>query len=170
MSLMAGGTDPILRKLANCANAGDKNICRNLHRLLSSSHYTLQVEIQNAEVSIRHTRTRKLRQVPWPVMKLSSWVRHVMEDQGGQLLLAGNHISQDHLWKPVLTQFWNFYEGVDPMHPTFQHSLPRACTLPVFVHGDEGRGRSKQPVLIISFQGLLSHLGVHRLNESGLQG
>ena len=35
------------------------------------------------------------------------------------------------------------------------------------VHGDEGRGRMKQPLLVVAFQGALSHLGMDRLNQSG---
>ncbi|CAE7650537.1 unnamed protein product [Symbiodinium sp. CCMP2592] len=38
-------------------------------------------------------------------------------------------------------EFWDLYQEVDPSHPVFTESLNRKCTLPYFLHGDEGRGR-----------------------------
>ena len=61
-------------------------------------------------------------------------------------------------------------EAADPDHPVFQDESLRkdlSCTIPYLLHGDEGRGRMKQPILVIAFQGVLSHLGINRLNESG---
>ena len=158
----------MLQRLAKCANSSDSNICRNLHRLLAHSDFSLQVEIQHAIISFRHARTRRVRELPWPIMKLSSWVRYIME-AGGQLLLQGHHISQVHSWQQDLKEFWDLYERVDSTHPVFRDGLNRATTLPYFLHGDEGRGRYRQPIMVLSFQGLFSHLGKHRLNESGLQ-
>ena len=94
-----------------------------------------------------------------------------MEEQGGQLLLGGHSVHQRDLWEPLLEEFWNLYRGVDPTHDIFQYSnniLRR--TLPYLVHGDEGRGRQKSPLMVISFQGLLSHMGKERLNHSGCLG
>ena len=164
---LTGHRDPILAKLAKCANSSEGNICRNVHRLLKSPRFTLQVDIKHTIISIRHARTRKLLNIPWPVIPMSSWVHYIMQEQGGSLLLQGNHISQIGKWKHDLKEFWDFYEKVDPSHPTFEQNLDRECTLPFFVHGDEGRGRGKQPVMILSFQGLFSHFGRQRLNESG---
>ena len=125
------------------------------------------MEIQYALISVRHTKNRNLQTIPWPVMGLSSWVKYVMQEQGGQLLLNGYHISQVELWKISLKHFWDTYFHVDPTHPTFTHGLDRASTLPYFLHGDEGRGKNKSPLMVLSFQGLLSHYGDMHLNESG---
>ena len=167
---LAGYRDPVLDKLAKCSNSDHANICRNLHRLLAHADFTLQVEISNITISVRHTRSRKIMDIPWPTMTLTSWVRFVMQKQGGQILLSGHHISQVGLWKRALKQFWDLYQSVDPDHPTFIHALDRTCTLPYFLHGDEGRGRSKQPLLVVSFQGIFSHYGDNHLNESGFPG
>ena len=74
-------------------------------------------------------------------------------------LLQGHHISEVHRWQQDLKEFWDLYEHVDPTHATFTESLDRKCTLPYFLHGDEGRGRTKLPVMVMSFQGLFSHFG-----------
>ena len=107
--------------------------------------------------------------VPWPVLKLSAWVRYVMEVQGGRMLLNGHHISQTELWRRDLKEFWDLYEQVDSSHPVFTECMDRTATLPYFLHGDEGRGRSKMPMMVLSFQGLFSHFGRQFLNESGLR-
>ena len=164
---LEGHRDPLLEKLAKCARSSESNICRNLHRLLAKPGYTLQVDISHAIINIRHARSRKLKEIAWPTLKLSSWLKYIME-QGGQLLLAGHHISQSRKWKSDLKEFWDLYEQVDGNHPVFLQNLDRAATLPFFLHGDEGRGRGKQPVMVMSFQGLFSHFGKERLNESGL--
>ena len=161
--------DPMLKKLAKCARAKDEaNVCRNLHRPLTHKEFTLRVHISWCNIDIRHaTKRRDLNNVPWPVIRLSSWVQYILEIQGGQLLLAGHSTTQPDLWEPVLEQFWNLYQGVDPGHIVYQLGLNRRRTLPFMVHGDEGRGRMKQPLLVVAFQGALSHLGMDRLNQSG---
>ena len=85
------------------------------------------------------------------------------------MLLNGHHIAQSNLWKRDLTEFWDLYERVDADHPVFTEHADRSCTIPYFLHGDEGRGGSKSPILVLSFQGLFSHFGKSRLNESGFQ-
>ncbi|CAE6938969.1 unnamed protein product, partial [Symbiodinium sp. CCMP2456] len=169
MGLASGVHDPMLRRLAKCARAKDEaNVCRNLHRLLKHKDFTLQVRISYANIDIKHaTKRRHLDKVPWPVIRLSEWVRFVMETQGGQLLLAGHTLTQSHLGEPILEDFWNKYERVDAGHIVFSLGLNRRRTLPFMLHGDEGRGRMKQPLLIVAYQGILSHLGVGRLNQSG---
>ena len=159
----------MLERLAKCARAEDEaNVCRNLHRLLQHKDFTLQLQISYASIAIKHaTKRRNLDQVPWPVIRLSDWVRYVMEQQGGQLLLAGNSLTQSHLWEPILEDFWNKYQDVDPGHIVYKLRMNRRRTLPYMLHGDEGRGRMKQPLLILAFQGVISHLGVDRLNQSG---
>ena len=168
---LKGVHDPTLRKLGKCANGdNDSNICRKLHRMLSNSEFTLQVEIGYTQLDIKHPRKRHDLMVPWPTISLTSWLQYIMQVQGGQLLLQGHHINQPHLWREALRSFWSKYESVDPLHPVFQDEKLRKdlnCTIPYLVHGDEGRGRMKQPILVIAFQGVLSHLGIGRLNESG---
>ena len=58
---------------------------------------------------------------------------------------------------------------IDGEHPLFSSGIDTAATIPFMIHGDEGRGRNKLPLLTISFQGILSHYGSHRLNMSGFR-
>ena len=92
--------------------------------------------------------------------------------KGGEMFLAGHNIQHEALWKPLLQDFWSHFYEKEPEHPVYDpaHGLDVACVIPYMIHGDEGRGRGKQPLLTISFQCLFSHYGEHRLNTSGKPG
>ena len=168
-----GKRDPILARLAGCrkGKAENGNVCRNLHRMLAADGWTLPIQISDAPLRIRNLRTRKEEDVVWPVMKLSSWAAFEL-GKGGEMLLAGCHVEHGASWKAVLGDFWSHFYEKEPGHPVYDaaHGLDVTCVIPYMIHGDEGRGRGKQPLLTISFQGLLSHYGEHRLNTSGKHG
>ena len=86
------------------------------------------------------------------------------------MLLGGHNLSDEPAWQQELGEFWTRYRLMDPTHPIFAYPEKLNNTLPFLTHGDEGRGRNKQPLLTISFQGILSHYGSHRLNTSGRAG
>ena len=52
-----------------------------------------------------------------------------------------------------LRDFWGKYSKNEPQHPFFE-KVPNPDHwgeyIPVMIHGDEGRGRQKQPVLVIA--------------------
>ena len=122
------------------------------------------------DLPVRHHRTRREVNVAWPILQLSSWAEYELS-MGGELLLAGNNIRNQHAWRSVLTDFWQKYKAVDATHPVYQSmDSDYSNVIPYMIHGDEGRGRGKLPLLSIAFQGLMSHYGVHRLNSSGYFG
>lgn len=62
--------------------------------------------------------------------------------------------------KTMLRQFWEryrFIDGLDIAEPE--------KTLPFYLHGDEGRGQVRRPVMVISFQPVLSACGSEHLNS-----
>lgn len=62
--------------------------------------------------------------------------------------------------KTMLRQFWeryHFIDGLDVAQPE--------KTLPFYLHGDEGRGQVRRPVMVISFQPVLSACGSEHLNS-----
>lgn len=61
----------------------------------------------------------------------------------------------------MLSQFWDRHFYVDGNRPTD----PQRC-IPVYIHGDEGRGQCKRPIMIVSFQPLMSWGGCDNLNTS----
>ena len=84
------------------------------------------------------------------------------------LLLGGHHIKDETGWKTELNQFWRFYLQGDPTHPMLQEGAPpRESTIGLYLHGDEGRGKYKQPIMIQALQPVLSFKGPLRKNSSG---
>lgn len=56
-----------------------------------------------------------------------------------------------------LEQFWTNYAIVDPGFSFFA-SHSRSCwrrAIPVAIHGDEGRGKAKNPIMVVSLQVVL---------------
>ena len=79
----------------------------------------------------------------------------------GFFLLGGIKLDKLAQAEDALELFWSRYKAVDPNTPDY----PRR-TLPFYIHGDEGRSQVKRPVLIISFQGLMSWAGCDKVNSS----
>ena len=158
-----------MERLGRCARGGSGNACRNLHRMLQDEKLSLPVSISIIDVPIRDLkRKRRRRIVGWPVLRLSDWAQCAL-GRGGPLLLAGHCLEDEPAWRGELKRFWDQYSLIDGHHPLFSSGIDTSCTIPFLIHGDEGRGRNKQPLLTISFQGILSHYGSHRLNMSGFR-
>ena len=86
--------------------------------------------------------------------------------------LLGGHSPLD---KSYLDMFGNFWEGFRHQHG--DHEIykeksmeERRRTVPIMLHGDEGRGLAKVPLLVISFQVLIPFSGPNKLNCSKYPG
>lgn len=70
----------------------------------------------------------------------------------------------------ILEAFWRKYRILHPSHPVFQHSqegrIHLRRTVPLVLHGDEGRGRRRDAFMIISFRSLLGR-GLHPEAKAG---
>ena len=63
--------------------------------------------------------------------------------------------------------FWSAYKDLQPDHPIFDRTeAQRRRTIPILLHGDEGRGLSKDPLLVIAFQVMIPSSGIDHLNCS----
>ena len=164
----AGGRDQLLERLGRCARGGSGNACRNLHRMLVDEKLSLPVSVSIIDIRIKGLRNKQERIVGWPVLRMSDWARCAL-GRGGQMLLAGHCLEDEPAWRAQLQDFWSHYSKIDGGHPVFSSGIDTSATVPFMVHGDEGRGRGKQPLLTISFQGILSHYGGHRTNMSGFR-
>ena len=59
----------------------------------------------------------------------------------------------------VLLEFWNRFKEVEPNNPVHAAfaagSMDAAKTIPMYIHGDEGRGRKRLPVMIVNTHGVI---------------
>lgn len=83
------------------------------------------------------------------------------EQFGGFFLLNGIKLDQLEKVEDTLQSFWEKYAAMDPNTP----DNPRR-TLPFYIHGDEGRGQCKRPILVVSFQGLMSWAAPDKANST----
>ena len=71
----------------------------------------------------------------------------------------------------MLANFWNSYSIINPESPVFKrpdYSREFASRLiPMAMHGDEGRGKAKHPVMVLSVQPIIGPQGPDYVNTSG---
>ena len=126
------------------------NASRNLYGYIKKEGMSLAVPISTVDAPVRVSRRRVSSRKPWPVMFLSSWAKEVLEGYGGFFFFGGLTIDDLGQVETTLARFWDRLlkvEGESTPHPT--------RTIPFCIHGDEGRGQLKRPVLVLSFQALL---------------
>lgn len=131
----------------------------------------MNIEISFVGCPVRTIRKGQVKQEvqAWPVVHFSQWLRCALQDFGGKLVLGGHHITEQGKWQGLFQTFWDTYRSVDPQHPIYDSvSHGNQCLyLPYTFHGDEGRGKNKTPLLIESFQVVLTNKGVDHTNLSG---
>ncbi len=79
----------------------------------------------------------------------------------------GNKIEAKTSWKTGLAKFWDEYLLSDPDHPMKHGGPPKEYTIPLYVHGDEGRGKRHLPLMVQCIQPVISYKGVNFKNSSG---
>lgn len=69
--------------------------------------------------------------------------------------------------KAMFTRFWERFRTCQPSHPIYQRTEEqRSCTIPIALHGDEGRGLARIPVLVLAYQVIIPFSGENELNSS----
>ena len=105
----------------------------------------------------------------YPILRLTDWMEFILGTAGGQFLLAGYHTWETG-FEGVFSRFWDRLRPSNETHDvyTIKTAEERARTIPMCIHGDEGRGLAKVPVLITNFQCVVPWLGEDHLNTHGL--
>ena len=131
-----------------------RNSSRNIHRFVHKKNMTLRVKVSFVNAPIKATsRYKKGRIAQWPVLKLSDWIRMAFEEPYNGFFFCGGHRLHDELGAitKMFENFWNLYAYEDSNSPKY----PK-YTVPIFLHGDEGRGQCKRPVMVLSYQPLIN--------------
>ena len=135
-----------------------------MHGYIHQKGKTLPVAISTVTIPMKTRVSRRfaIARRPWPVFHLC-WIQTGMEmnEFRGFFFLGGLKLDQLVAAENALELFWDRYKVVDANSPR----NPRR-TIPFFIHGDEGRGQVKRPLLIISFQCLMSWTGTEKVNST----
>ena len=140
--------------MAKCGKTKlDSHICRNLHKTVKKFDKVIPVEISTVRTSVRLSR-RRPQKVPidYPILRFSDWVECIF-NFGGHFFLGGQSLDHADEFRGVLSDFWDKFHSSEP-----DFGLPKSqwgeC-IPIALHGDEGRGRQKQPVLVMAAQTII---------------
>ena len=147
------------------ASRSKAHVNRNLLQCIRKHGVTFPVAIDTVLISIRlhRPRTRTI-QIHWPILPMRAWLNALVSDCP-QFLFAG-HTSCEAA-ADVFTTFWRKFRQCEPNHCIFGDGKELSRCIPVFFHGDEGRGARKTPFLVQSWQPVISHLGLNATNMSG---
>ena len=104
------------------------------------------------------------------MLKPSSWLNYSLS-VGGEAFLGGQSLDAEHAYCNMLLEFWQNYAMINPECAVFQradYSREFASRLiPLAIHGDEGRGKAKHPIMILSVQPIIGAKGPGFVNTSG---
>ena len=100
----------------------------------------------------------------FPVLLPSTWFSYMLAI-GGELILGGHNVNAEPDWRSMLSQFWKKFLKSSPYVDL--KGIPPEVAVPIAIHGDEGRGRVKRPIMILAWQPIISWLGPLVTNASG---
>ena len=148
------------------------NAARNFHRWVHKDERALDVPISMVKIPLRlrlrdKTGAKKVRRlkVDYPVLHLSSWFETLMGFFPDFFMAGHDLATETESYQAVLEKFWTVFQPFQADHPIYQKSADhRKMAVPLAVHGDEGRGLAKTPLLVISFQVLLPFTGATDLS------
>ncbi|CAK8992215.1 Uncharacterized protein SCF082_LOCUS3000 [Durusdinium trenchii] len=166
-----GASDPLLDEIGRAGPTSKKkfrNVSRNFHAWINRTKKVLPVKVSTVKLRVLERRPR-LKQVEknFPMIGLKSWAEYLLE-HSPKFLLAG-HSLEDHGYEETFRLFWERYFKLDGNHPVYQNFNESSwgSLVPYCLHGDEGRGKAKRPVLITSYQMIIPQEGLGETNMKG---
>lgn len=162
--------DRQLKLMAKCGKSRkDPHVCTNLHNLLAKTGKMLDVKISSIPLWIRYSRKRPQQAlVNYPILRMNDWVDTIFR-HGGHFFLGGKPLDESMLFRQQLRDFWKNYRVVEPEFPSFR-TVPETeweTCVPLAVHGDEGRGKGKSPIMVVTVQ-VIMPLDGEKTNMKGI--
>lgn len=154
-----------MNKLALCGSGGrsQANCSRHIHKLMYQQGRILPIQVSQIPTRVRLLKGRpKIETMPYPTLQPSSWVLYMLE-HCSEILLGGVNIRSVADWQHIFEDFWSKFGR---SQPEIEVPFPRT-SIPVAIHGDEGRGKAKRPIMCIGLQPLISYLGPAVTNTPG---
>ena len=135
------------------------NACRSLHTLLKRKKgLALPINIEVFPLTIRKRRPVEVLKVWWPMISMHEWVKYFF-NHNPKLILGGHELWDSAGFEAMFLSFWETYRREDPEHEVYERGFPLQHCIPVMVHGDEGRGYCRIPLLVLSLQPVISFRG-----------
>eukprot|EP00435_Cladocopium_sp_Y103_P022447 s3978_g5.t1 len=165
-----GVRDLGLERVGRCGSTRKpKNLARNFYTQVVKDARVIPVKISKVPLRVRVTKP-KVREIdmPYPVVTLSSWVSYLLRTSP-KFVLGGYGLDEPEQYRRLFHKFWQRYQHVDPLHPVYRFfdECDWGQIVPWCLHGDEGRGLAKVPLLVTAFQFVIPVLGDQHTSISG---
>lgn len=167
--------DKLARYSRSKTGRAGKNAARDFHRYIHRDGKAFGVAVSEFEIPIRRKirttqgkRRRREITVKHPIILLSRWMQAILSSYP-KFFLGGHCPESDGVddYRAMFSRFWERFRPGHPDHPVYQKSVEqRSSTIPIAIHGDEGRGLAKVPVLVLAYQVMIPYSGENKLNSS----
>lgn len=128
------------------------------------------IPLQVMKIPIRRVKPVRIIEVWWPMLKIHDWLSYLLQHKS-PVVLGGGTIHEPLSWQPTFTKFWQTYQAINPGHDVYGLEADAwGNVIPLFIHGDEGRGLQKQPWMVLAWQPVISHRGIRETNDSSKPG
>lgn len=102
------------------------------------------------------------------MLKLESWINFILSLNNWHIL-CGLHRPDPPRERAILSRFWDNFRKYEPGHAVWEMVergvLDLSRTAPLLIHGDEGRGRKRNPFLVLTWHCVLG-LGTDLANKT----
>ena len=150
------------------------NAARDFSRWVHRNNKAFPVKISTIHIPVllkkrNKTGAKKVQrcQVDHHVIHFSDWFRSIMANFPKFFLGGWDRDLDCAKYEAMFSLFWKNFEGLQPNHPIYSKPADiRARSVPIAIHGDEGRGLAKVPLLVISFQVLIPFTGENNLSQT----
>lgn len=127
----------------------------SLHKSETGTHKVFKDHGQSLDIRI--SKCDLISKPNFPYVKFGDWVRYCIEFDLLENLVGVRDLRD---MERDLTLFWKRFQASHPQHKMYDLSEPGAPrhhsrTIPIVLHGDEGRGRKKKQLMVLSATGLL---------------
>ena len=129
--------------LARCSESHSE---RDTHRV--KDKYQLALPIPRSHIPVGEDSI--------PILKMTDWAKFI-ERYNLWHNLCGLKSPDHERCKGVLKRFWERYKNIDGSHGVFHAGIPLECTVPLVLHGDEGRSLRKTAMLVVACHSVLGH-------------
>lgn len=123
----------------------ENNSERDVHRISKRFKLTLEIPLTNIWIGKELI----------PTLRMTDWAKYLLRHHLWHRLAGLKQPDGDRcdaIWK----RFWHRYQKVNPSHEIYHrpgHDLSKTCGL--MLHGDEGRGLRKAPLMVIAAHSIL---------------
>ena len=120
----------------------DKNATRDLEYLFQQ--FGLALKVPRETLSHQESPDKQVIELPW--IRPSAGVKFLLERHPVLLLGTEKKLAEQ------LSSFWSLYQAVQPGHDVFKDATKLSCTIPMLLHGDEGRYLKRSNFMICTIE------------------